>query len=218
MATCCGGSMKAPILVGILGAISEAALQHLNNHRGHPFRPSATYKRHEMPSPQPPFQIVENQSISKRRLDVWKPISSDTSPEVPKLEPILPTVESTTGSYWSPQKVSTESPSSLGESPQRAYVQLTASGPTATANFAPKQTLKVEPAPTITSQQALKVPPKAAELRRPRPQAPLRPPPPPRQPSPPQKAGDLPVCLDIPQGRVCSGKLRTGKTPVSWSE
>merc|ERR1711899_613273 len=57
----------------------------------------------------------------------------------------------------------------------------------ATANFAPKQTLKVEPAPTITSQQVLKVPPKAAELRRPRPQAPLRPPPP-RQPVPPQKA------------------------------
>merc|ERR1719192_1845344 len=197
----CGEKMRALILLGVVATISEGSLQHINDHHGHPFRPSAeAYKRHEMPSPQPPFQIVENQSISKRRLDVWKPISSDTSPEAPKLEPILPTVESTTGSYWSPQKVSTESPSSLGESPQRAYVQLTASGPTATANFAPKQTLKIKPAPTITSQQALKVLPKAAELRRPRPQAPLRPPPPPRQPAPPQKAF-LQVRGPPPKGR-----------------
>merc|ERR1719192_409929 len=191
----CGEKMRALILLGVVATISEGSLQHINDHHGHPFRPSAeAYKRHEMPSPQPPFQIVENQSISKRRLDVWKPISSDTSPEAPKLEPILPTVESTTGSYWSPQKVSTESPSSLGESPQRAYVQLTASGPTATANFAPKQSLRVEPAPTITSQQALKVPPKAPELRRPRPQAPLRGPPPkgrrpPRLPGYPPRKG-----------------------------
>ena len=141
--------MKAPILLGILGAISEGALQHLNNHRGHPFRPSATYKRHEMPSPQPPFQIVENQSISKRRLDVWKPISSDPTSVPAKLEPILPTAESTTAPYWSPQ-YSTEA-NRPGEEPQRAYVQLTA-GPTATANFAPKQTLKIQPAPAIKKQ------------------------------------------------------------------
>jgi len=189
--------MKVPILLGILGAISEAALQHLNNHRGHPFRPSATYKRHEMPSPQPPFQIVENQSISKRRLDVWKPISSDPTSVPAKLEPILPTAESTTASYWSPQ-YSTEA-NRPGEEPQRAYVQLTA-GPTATANFAPKQTLKIQPAPAINKQAPkVQVPSHTPELKRPRyPPAPKRPPP--RPPVQPQKVSS-PARVPVPKAR-----------------
>ena len=176
--------MKAPILLGILGAISKGSLQHLNNHHGHPFRASATYKRHEMPSPQPPFQIVENQSISKRRLDVWKPISSDSTPAPVKVENIQPTVESTTASYWSPQ-YSTEA-NSLGDPPQRAYVQLTA-GPTTTGNFAPKQTLNVQAAPAINKPtQKVKLPSQVPELKRPRyPPTPKRPLP--RLPVQPQK-------------------------------
>jgi len=176
--------MKAPILLGILGAISEGSLQHLNNHHGHPFRPSATYKRHEMPSPQPPFQIVENKSISKRRLDVWKPISSDPTSAPVQVESIQPKVESTTASYWSPQN--SKAPNSLDEAPQRAYVQLTA-GPTATANFAPKQALNVQPAPAINKPtQKVQLPSQVPELKRPRyPPTPKRPPP--RPPVQPQK-------------------------------
>merc|ERR1712106_354071 len=97
-----------------------------------------------MPSPQPPFQIVENQSISKRRLDVWKPIDSDPTSAPAEVQPIQPTVESTTASYWSPQYSTAANslgdaaldrvPASLGKwvgetdyaAPQRAYVQLTA--------------------------------------------------------------------------------------------
>jgi len=193
--------MRAPILLGILGAISEGSLQHLNNHHGHPFRPSATYKRHEMPSPQPPFQIVENQSISKRRLDVWKPISSDPTSGPAKVQPILPTVESTTASYWSAQY--STAPNSLGESPQRAYVQLTA-GPTATANFAPKQTLKVQPAPAIKKQTPkAQVPSQVPELKRPRyPPTPKRPP-----PRPPVQSQKI-----FPPARAPVGKLR--KPPI----
>ena len=156
--------MKAPILFGILGAFSEGSLQlHLHNHHGHPFRPSATYKRHETVNPQPPFQIVENQSISKRRLDVWKPISSD--PTSPSRLPPTPAVESTTASHWSPQYPT--SGNSLAASPERAYVQLT-------ANFSSKQTLKVEPAPAIDN-PVEKVPSAGSELRRGRyPPAPTR--------------------------------------------
>lgn len=193
--------MKAPILLGILGAISEGSLQHLNNHHGHPFRPSATYKRHEMPSPQPPFQIVENQSISKRRLDVWKPISSDPTSAPVKAENIPPPVESTTASYWSPQY--STAANSLGEAPQRAYVQLTA-GPTATANFAPKQTLNVQPAPAIKKPTPnLQLPSQVPELKRTRyPPTPKRPPP--RPPVQPQKI--------FSQARVPVPKLR--KPPI----
>jgi len=193
--------MKAPILLGILGAISEGSLQHLNNHHGHPFRPSATYKRHEMPSPQPPFQIVENQSISKRRLDVWKPISSDPTSAPVKAENIPPPVESTTASYWSPQY--STAANSLGEAPQRAYVQLTA-GPTATANFAPKQTLNVQPAPAIKKPTPnLQLSSHVPELKRTRyPPTPKRPPP--RPPVQPQKI--------FSQARVPVQKLR--KPPI----
>jgi len=193
--------MKAPILLGILAAISDGSLQHLNNHHGHPFRPSETYKRHEMPSPQPPFQIVENQSISKRRLDVWKPISSDPTSAPAKAQPILPTLESSTASYWSGQYSTTAN--NLGEAPQRAYVQLTA-GPTATANFAPKQTLKVQPAPAINKQTPkAQVPSQVPELKRPRyPPTPKRPPP--RPPVQPQKI--------FPPARAPVPKLR--KPPI----
>jgi len=193
--------MKAPILLGILGAISEGSLLHLNNHHGHPFRPSATYKRHEMPSPQPPFQIVENQSISKRRLDVWKPIASDSTSAPVKAENIQPTVESTTASYWLP-KYST-APNNLGEAPQRAYVQLTA-GPTATANFAPKQTLNVQPAPAINKPTPKgQLPSQVPELKRTRyPPTPKRPPP--RPPAQPQKI--------VSPARVPVPKLR--KPPI----
>merc|ERR1712212_1468738 len=114
-----------------------------------------------------------------------------------KLEPILPTAESTTAPYWSPQ-YSTEA-NRPGEEPQRAYVQLTA-GPTATANFAPKQTLKVQPAPDINKQAPkVQVPSQVPDLKRPRyPPAPKRPPP--RLPVQPQKVLS-PARVTVPKAR-----------------
>jgi len=108
--------MKKSLLVGAFLQCC-LSLKEIDDHEGY----QIVYKRHEVPNHQPPYQVVENRHIRKRRLDVWKPIAPTEKTDINPSTSTSQTVNSSTNKHYSEAEIS---PISSYASKRQHYTKL----------------------------------------------------------------------------------------------